>query len=86
MSEGCVSGEIDDEGHSVHYFIFCLCVCIFPLSDSPLNNLLLLVLQCKGMCACGEFLWLEAGMYMTFTVLLSHDKSHLDPACVSALM
>lgn len=45
----------------------------FLPSDSSLNHSLILVLQCKGMRACGEFLWLKAGMCMTFTALLSHD-------------
>lgn len=58
------------------YFIFRLCVRVwifFLPSGSSLNDSLILVLQCKGMRACGEFLWLKAGMCMTFTALLSHD-------------
>lgn len=71
-------GENDNEGHGGCYVtLFFVCVCVFGFfflpSGSSLNDSLILVLQCKGMHACGEFLWLKAGMCMTFTALLSHD-------------
>lgn len=78
MSEECVGEKMTMRGMVdvmlLYFSSVCACLDFFFLpSGSSLNDSLILVLQCKGMCVCGEFLWLKAGMCMTFTALLSHD-------------